>query len=289
MNNRILIALFICFSLLVVSCKTKKKTKEITNLPPKDTTDERCRLDFKSGKVLTRHMKENELDYTYASAKLSCELTVDGEENSFQVNIRCRKDSVIWMSISKLGIDAARVLITKDSVKFTLGLTERKYFKGDFSYVNQLLHAELDYNMIQALMFGNSAEFVDADEKLKPGKDKENCRYLLSTVRKRHLKRIMEGEEQPKESFQTIWLSPETFKIQKLEFDDPQTKRKFNAQYDDFRPVDRFLSPFKMVYLITAEKQVNAKISFARITINEPQKFPFNIPSSYDPIEIKQK
>lgn len=234
-------------------------------------------------------MKENELDYTYASAKLSCELTVDGEENSFQVNIRCRKDSVIWMSISKLGIDAARVLITKDSVKFTLGLTERKYFKGDFSYVNQLLHAELDYNMIQALMFGNSAEFVDADEKLKPGKDKENCRYLLSTVRKRHLKRIMEGEEQPKESFQTIWLSPETFKIQKLEFDDPQTKRKFNAQYDDFRPVDRFLSPFKMVYLITAEKQVNAKISFARITINEPQKFPFNIPSSYDPIEIKQK
>jgi len=270
-----------------VSCKHKKNLVKnpITAI---DTTTEKCRMDFKNGKSLSRRMNENELDYTYASAKFNCELTLDGEEHSFNVSVRTRKDSVIWMSISKLGIDAARVLITKDSVKFTLGLTERKYFTGDFSYINQKLHADLDFNMLQALLFGNSAEFYDEDEKLKPGRDKNNCQYFLSTVRKRHVKRIVSGAEQPKELFQTMWLDPKTFKIVTMEFDDVETKRKFNACYDEFKPVDKYLAPFKLLYNITAEKNIKAEIKYARIGINEPQKFPFNIPPNYERIEFKK-
>ena len=284
--------LFIRLSVLLlfvffVSCKHKKNLAKnpVTVI---DTTAEKCRMDFKNGKSLSRRMNENELDYTYASAKFNCELTLDGEEHSFNVTVRTRKDSVIWMSISKLGIDAARVLITKDSVKFTLGLTERKYFTGDFSYINQKLHADLDFNMLQALLFGNSAEFYDDDEKLKPGRDKNNCQYFLSTVRKRHVKRIVSGAEQPKELFQTMWLDPQTFKIVTMEFDDVETKRKFNACYDEFKPVDKYLAPFKLLYNITAEKNIKAEIKYARIGINEPQKFPFNIPPNYERIEFKK-
>ncbi len=278
------------FSLLAVfiySCKHKKSLVKnpITVI---DTTTEKCRMDFKNGKALSRRMNENELDYTYASAKFNCELTVDSEEHSFNVSVRTRKDSVIWMSISKLGIDAGRVLITKDTVKFTLGLTEKKYFVGDFSYINQMLHADLDFNMLQALLFGNSAEFYDDDEKLKPGRDKSNCKYFLSTIRKRHVKRIEKGKEQPKESFQTIWLDPQTFKIVTMEFDDVETRRKFNADYNEFKPVDKYLAPFKLLYTITAEKNIKAEIRYARIGINEPQKFPFNIPSSYERIEFRK-
>lgn len=281
---------FIPISLLLVffiSCRHKKNIvkQPVTII---DTTTEKCRMDFKSGKALSRRMNENELDYTYASAKFNCELTIDGEEHSFNVMVRTRKDSVIWMSISKLGIDAARVLITKDSVKFTLGLTERKYFTGDFSYINQMLHADLDFNMLQALLFGNSAEFYDDDERLKPGRDRSNCQYFLSTVRKRHVKRIVSGDEQPKEAFQTIWLDPQTFKVVTTEFNDVETKRKFNACYDDFKPVDKYLAPFKLLYIITAEKNIKADIRYARIGINEPQKFPFNIPSNYERIEFNK-
>src|ERR1700745_3042121 len=129
--------LLICISALVAlmflaSCRHKKNLAK-QPVTVVDTTSEKCRMDFKNGKALSRRMNENKLDYTYASAKFNCELTMDGEENSFNVTVRTRKDSVIWMSISKLGIDAARVLITKDTVKFTLGLTEKKYFVGDFS------------------------------------------------------------------------------------------------------------------------------------------------------------
>jgi len=279
--------LILSLPVIFISCKPKKHLakKPITVV---DTTSEKCRMDFKNGKALSKRMNENELDYTYASAKFNCELTLDGEEHSFNVTVRTRKDSVIWMSISKLGIDAARVLITKDSVKFTLGLTERKYFTGDFSYINQMLHADLDFNMLQALLFGNSAEFYDEDEKLKPGRDKKNCQYFLSTVRKKRMKRIVSGNEQPKEAFQTMWLDPQTFKIVMIEFEDVETKRKFNACYDEFRPVDKYLAPYKMLYNITAEKNITAEVKYVRIGINEPQKFPFNIPPNYERIEFKK-
>ncbi|MGZ3903083.1 MAG: DUF4292 domain-containing protein [Bacteroidia bacterium] len=245
-------------------------------------------MDFKNGRALGKRMNESELDYAFASAKFNCELKMDSDEHSFNVSVRTRKDSVIWMSISKLGIEAARVLITKDSVKFFMGLTEKKFFTGDFSYINQMLHADLDFNMLQALLFGNSAEFYDEDEKLKPGRDKTNCQYFLSTVRKRHVKRIVNGTEQPKEAVQTIWLDPQTFKIVTTEFDDVETKRKFKASYDDFKPVDKYLAPFKMFYKITAEKNIDADIKYSRISINEPQSFPFKIPPSYERIQFKK-
>jgi hypothetical protein len=280
-------------SLSFFGCKSKKKITQTEGkheiIAHNDTINEKCHLDYKSGKVLTKYVKENELDFIFANAKFNCDLSIDSEEHSFNVSVRCRKDSVIWMTISKLGIDAARVLITKDSVKFTMGLTEKKYFKGDFTYINQLLHADLDFDMIQALLFGNSAQFYEQEEKLRPGKDRKNCMYFLSTIRKRHVRRITSGLEQPKESYQTIWIGATSFKIMLLEFEDIETKRKFNALYDDFRAVDKFIAPFKMIYTITAEKIIKANISFGKININEPQKFPFNIPPSYDPIEIKKQ
>jgi hypothetical protein len=281
---------YIVFTILLTGMSSCRHKKNIAKEPVTvvDTTAEKCRMDFKNGKALSRRMNENELDYVYASAKFNCELAMDSDEHSFNVTVRTRKDSVIWMSISKLGIDAARVLITKDSVKFTLGLTERKYFAGDFSYINQMLHSDLDFNMLQALLFGNSAEFYDDDEKLKPGRDKSNCQYFLSTVRKRHVKRIVSGNEQPKEAVQTMWLDPQTFKIVAMEFNDVDTKRKFNAGYEDFKPVDKYLAPFKMLYKITAEKNIRAEIKYIRISINEPQKFPFTIPPSYERIQFQK-
>jgi hypothetical protein len=285
--KHISILLLFLLALTSVSCKSKKNIAK-QNTVVVDTTVEKCRMDFKTGKALSKRMNDSQLDFTYASAKFSCELTIDSEEHSFNVSVRCRKDSVIWLSISKLGIDAARVIITKDTVKFTMGLTEKKYFVGDFSYINQMLHADLDYDMLQALLFGNSAAFHDDDDKLKPGRDRNTCQYFLSTVRKRHLKKINNGTETPNESYQTIWLDPTTFKIVTLEFDDIKAKRKFNSSYNDFRPVANYLAPFKLLYSITAEKNIKADINYSRISINEQQSFPFKIPPSYERIQFKQ-
>ena len=287
------VLLVILFTFSFSSCKSKKKIKkeEVSKVDTifGDTLNEKCRIPYKSGKTLGANMIENQFDFEYINAKFSCDLKVDEEENSFTVNLRCRKDSVIWMSISKLGIDAARALITRDTVKIVLGLTEKKYFVGGFSYINELLHADLDYSMLQALLFGNSTEFYSEDEKLRPGKDRENCRYILSTVRKKQTRKINQGQAIPEESYQIIWIDPLGYKISEIQYEEKITKRKFRAKYDDFRLVGNKMAPFNLFYLITAEKSIRADISYSKININEPQKFPFTIPSNYDPIEIKSK
>ncbi|MBC7863610.1 MAG: DUF4292 domain-containing protein [Bacteroidia bacterium] len=288
-----------------ISCKGKKKLQKTdtpivknndTTLVLPDSTTEyvKCKMDYKNGKALKRLMEDKELDYKTVVAKFSCEMNMDNDDNSFSVAVRSRKDSVIWLNISKGPVDALRMLITKDSVKFMitteLGGLDKGYFKGDFNFINEKLHADLDFDVIQALLFGNSAEFLNDTVKMKGGKDKNNCQYFLSTIRKRRLQKLMDGTP-PKESVQTMWLNPETFKIVMLEFDDAETKRKFNACYDDFQPVDNFLAPFKLLYTIsTPEKIIKADIKYSRIKLNEDgTTFPYKVPASYKEIEIKPK
>lgn len=293
MNNGVKIVAVVCLVALgfmgLPSCRHKKelKKKEPIVALPDSTESDRCKLDFKSGKVLAKHIKENEFDFNYLHAKFSCDLTLDNEDHSFNVSVRAKKDSIIWMSMSKLGIEAARALITKDSVKIVMGLSH-EYFSGDYSYINNLLQTDLDYDMIQALLFGNSAAFYDEDDKLKPGKDKANCNYLLSTVKKRTAKKINNGQVQPADNYQAIWLSPQNYKILMLEYDDVKTKRKFNACYEEFKPVDKFLVPFKLTFSISAEKIIKAEARYNKIELDDSQTFPFKIPASYKPIQIGQ-
>lgn len=253
-----------------------------------DTTNERCKLDFKNAKALTKYIKENELSYNWMYAKANVESTIDGKEESFDIKVRIRKDSAMLVSIQYLlGIEVAKVLITKDSVKMVV-YPKKQYFRGDFNYINEILHADLDFDLLQAVLFGNSAEFHDEDDKLKPVTDRQNCRYLLSTERKRKLKKIVEGQ-QLKEPLQTMTLDPVTFKIVKNEFIDVQTNRIFIANYEKYPAVtDSVYAPRHVNIDIVAEKKVNLKIDYVRMEKNTPQKISINIPSKYEPIPVKK-
>jgi hypothetical protein len=212
---------------------------------------------------------------------------IDSASNSFTINLRIRKDSVIWMSISKLGIEGARVYITKDSVKFTNTL-QNKYFKGDYAYISKLLNTELDFEMLQSLLVGNSVAFYDEDEKIKPGID--DCSYTLGTVRKFKLRRVERGREL-KEPAQSIYLVPENFKIARILFYEFNPDRSFDAHFGDFMKIeaDGQLFPQKMNYNIKAQKNVTIDLNYTKVTLNEEQSFPFKIPDNYEQIIYKGK
>ncbi len=271
-------------------CKSKKKMqKDKSNVTGVDTASDRCRLDFKNAKALTKYIKENELNYNWIYAKANVEALIDGKEESFDIKVRIKKDSAILVSIQYLlGIEVAKVLITKDSVKMVV-YPKKQYFRGDFNYINEILHADLDFDLLQAVLFGNSAAFHDDDDKLKPVTDRENCRYLLSTERKRRLKKINQGQE-PKKSLQTMTLDPVTFKILKNEFIDVATNRIFTATYDNYpAATDSVYAPRHVNIDIVAEKKVNLKIDYVRMEKNTPQKLSINIPPKYEPIQVKKQ
>lgn len=259
------------------SCKNQKK---IT------LNNGKCILDFKNARTLTTNLKANELKFTWLKAKLNAEAMIDSSSNSFTVSLRMKKDSVIWMSLSRLGIEGARVLITKDSVKFTNTL-QNKYFKGDYAYISKLLNTELDFEMLQSLLVGNSVAFYDDDEKIKPGVN--DCQYTLGTVRKFKMRRVERGKEL-REPAQSIFLVPDNFKIARILFYEFNPDRSFDAHFGDFTSTESGqLFPQKLNYTIKAQKNVTIDLNYTKVTLNEEQSFPFKIPDNYEQIIYKGK
>lgn len=285
------LTLVLMLILIGTSCKSRKKAKKQKNevAVVTDTLNERCKLDFKSAKTLIKHIHENEFSFDWVYAKANVDANIDGKEESFDIKVRIRKDSAMLVSIQYiLGVEVAKILITKDSVKMVI-YPRKQYFKGDYNYINELLHADLDFDLLQAVLFGNSAEFDDNDLKLKPVTDRQNCRYALSTERKFKLKRIEQGQKEPKKSLQTMTLDPLTFKINKNEFVDVETNRIFIANYEKYpAATDSVYAPRHVNIDIVAEKKVNLKIDYVRIEKNEPQRLTLNIPAKYEPMPIKK-
>ncbi|MEO6304158.1 MAG: DUF4292 domain-containing protein [Bacteroidia bacterium] len=277
--------------LFATSCKHKKEIQKTQPYPAtEDTLSGRCRLDFKSARTLSKHVKENEFSFVWVTAKANVESNVDGKEESFDIKVNIRKDSAMLITIQYLlGLQVAKILITKDSVKM-VNYIQKNYFRGDFNYINDMLNADLDFNVLQAILFGNSAEFYEDDDlKLKPVTDRQNCHYLLSTERKRRLRKLQTPGSELKKALQILTLNPDNYKIIKNEFSDPATNRTFIANYKNFTQKDSVYAPYHVDIDIVAEKKASIKIDYVRIEKNTPQKLSLNIPAKYDPIQIQPK
>ena len=276
---------------LFIACKHNKKTQKavaVVSAIPSDSINAKCKLDYKTSRALSRHVKENEFDFNWLTAKANVESNIDGKEESLDIKLSIKKDSAMLISIRYiLGLEVAKLLITKDSVKFVNDIG-KNYFKGDFIYINELLSADIDFELLQAVLFGNSADFSDEETKLKPITDRKNCRYLLSTERKRKFKKIQNGAE-IKSAMQTLTLNPDNFKILSNEFVDPLANRSFVANYSKFTSKDSVFAPYHVDIDIVAQKKASLKIDYVRIEKNSPQKLSINIPAKYDNVQIQKK
>lgn len=270
------VAFLLSLSFFATSCKNQRKI--VLN-------NGKCILDFKNAKTLTTNLKTSEFHFDKLKARLSIDADIDSSSSSFTVALRMKHDSVIWMSLSKLGIEGARVLITKDSVKF-INTLKGQYFSGDFAYLSAFLNTELDFEVIQSLLIGNSVTFYDEAEKIKPGVD--NCQYTLGTIRKNKLRKVMEKGKELKEGAQSIYMIPETFKIARILFYDFNPDRSFDAQFGAFAVPENSgnqLFPHKMNYVIKAHKNVTISIDYNKVQLDEELSFPFKIQDNYERIQ----
>jgi hypothetical protein len=259
--------IFICL-FAYTACKT---TKKLPHSP----------LVLKTVQDLTQLIGQNAFKYEWINAKLSANITTTDKDNSVTVNLRIRKDSAIWMSISPaLGIEVARVLITKDSIKIMDRLNS-KYVVNNYAYLNELLQVQVDFEMIQSLLIGNNFSYLD-DKKFKSSL-LDGELYVLSTLGKRRLKKtIIEDKEINRGLVQDTWLEPENFKVVKMLIKDKKNNKELLSAYQDFRMVENQRFPFVSAFNIKSYKTVDIKIEYSKVTINKAQDFPFTIPEKYE-------
>ncbi|MBI3511768.1 MAG: DUF4292 domain-containing protein [Bacteroidetes bacterium] len=283
-----LLALVLCTT---SSCKRKKKnTTQVTPDTTSQTTVDNCHMDRRAPKSLIASMRSKEFDFVWMSAKLNCEASDDSSTTSFNVMLRMKKDSAIWMNVTDpvIGISVARAYITRDSVKFMQFLPQQKCFAGDFAILSSMLQIDVDFDMMQSLLIGNSASFYEEDEKLKSSVNEQSCNYVLSTIRKRKLKKALEAQKPPDDPFQTISLDPSTFKIMRILFVDAKN-RTFTADYSEFSKEDTLSFPHHEIFFGRSESaSAQLDVVFKRITLNQPLEFPFSFPDDCKPIILKQ-
>jgi hypothetical protein len=100
-------------------------------------------------------MEWTPLAFKYLVLKSKINFKANGNSNNFTANIRIKKDSLIWLSITPgMGIEIARAVITPDSVK-VINRLDNKYDAYSFSYIKQMLGIDMDYYTLQNLIVGD--------------------------------------------------------------------------------------------------------------------------------------
>jgi len=259
-----LIAFIVLFSL---SCKP---TRKAIKAPLKE----------EGAEYLVNKLKEHELKYDWLSAKFSAEYENKGTTISFSGQLRIRKDSLIWISLTPmLGIEAVRIIISQDSVKLINRLDDT-FFLGDYDCVNRFLNTNIDYDILQAFLIGNDLQSYE-NSKFRASIDRGE--YKLSTSERQKLKKfVRNSNENLKIYIQNIWLDSQTFKITFADVKDIRKENiKLEASYLDFEDIQGQLFPKNMEFFIRAENNIRVKTDFSRIIINAPLQFPFKIPANY--------
>lgn len=228
---------------------------------------------------LFQELKKNELHYQTLSAKFDVEAELDNDNKTFSGAITILRDSVIWLSISKFGLEAARFLITPDSAKM-MNRINNTYFLGTFDYVRKLFNIDFDFDILQSLIVGNDFSYYDNDV-FKAQAD--GRQYKLTTIGRRKLKKYVRDEsEEQRVLIQDIWLDPLTFKIVRVSMKEVKNEnRKFEATYGNFDLVEDQRFPFSMHCEITDAKRIAVKLEFTKVVINQGGALNFKIPSNY--------
>jgi hypothetical protein len=258
---------------VVSGCRARKE-KEMGPTPGRPLVD-------RSVQELMDKLDTNSFKTDWVSARASVTTIADGNETSFTINMRARRDSVIWISITPLlGIEVARVIVTPDSVKM-MDRIHSKYTVSSFETINKLLQLRVNFEIVQSMLWGNFFAYKKNENRFNSvyTEDKE---YILSSLNKNKLRRSLEENDPNKPVIQDVYVMEGRFRPTRVSIIDQKIKKTLLTDYSDFRETDAGYFPFKSTTLITAEKKFEIKIEYVKLVVGEPQEFPFNIPASYE-------
>lgn len=230
---------------------------------------------------LYNKMNENQVSFNTLTSKFSLEYYENKSKTGLKGQLRIKSDSLIWLSFSPaLGIEAARVMLTNDSVKF-INRLNKTYFTGRYKLLDSLLNTTVEYSILQSMFLGNDLTQYDVS-KFKSSID--GGLYRITIRERRKVKKFMKkGEIDTKVLVQNIWLDPETFRIRKIDIKElGSDSKKLLVTYDEYVNVDGQFFPKKMTIKIVAEKSISINIDFLKIQLDLDQNYPFRIPSKYD-------
>ena len=239
----------------------KKDTIQTTPAVPNAKRDSMVFIQSAIGKL-----KANGIAYTTFNSKVNIDYRGgDGKNYDVNATIRMYKDSAIWMSANAvLGIEAIRLLITKDSVK-VMNKLEKTYTARSVDYLQEVTQLPLDLKTLQDLVIGNA---VYVDSNIVSYQRADGTVSLLSIgTWFRNL----------------ITLSESDHSIVRIKLDDADISRSRTADltYNDYERKQGPLFATKRRISISEKKKLDIRLDFKNYSFNGEVSFPFSVPKNY--------
>jgi len=233
-------------------------------------------------------MLENQIDFSYLNAKFSIQYQQGRKTTNLRGQLRIQKDSITWISFSPaLGIEAARIMMTNDSVKF-INRLNKTYFTGEYHLLAEILNTTIDYSILQAMIIGNDITQYDVN-KYKASID--GGLYRITILERKKIKKYLRSsDENPRVLIQNIWLDPDNFKIKRVELKElGEDNKKLSVVYSDYTDIDGRYFPKHLLINISSQKPITINVDFQKVVMDTPLKFPFSISRKYKELELSDK
>lgn len=248
--------LFVLPMFFATSCRSTKEVAKAIDNSNVDKTDK---------KQVFKAIEKNRFEFNYFSTSASCNYRDKQNKYSFTLDIRMKRDEKIWMSASALFFQAARVLITKDSVHI-INYFDKSVTSRSINFISQYIGQKLTIGQIQDVLVGNS--IVEHKEEISS--------YVLSDDRPTVITRLNQF------LFNEIFHY-EHFRPTYVKGDETGSVNKVDLEYKDFVQVNNRLVPqFAKVVAVTNNNAITATLKYSDISTEEIKNWPFSIPASYE-------
>lgn len=247
------------FVLCITSCKSKKILSEIA--------DENLSV----RQVVTQHQMA-EPDFTTLASRIQINYEDGQSKQRLNANIRMKKDEIIWITASVLGVTVAKALLTPDSVSVYESIS-KSYFEGDYTLIRDWLGVDLNFQQAQALLLGQ------ATVELKP-----NAIYK-STADNKY---ILEPKVHNPSYKQSLAIYPHNFKIANQTIEKFGQRRIFTLNYGAYQKIENSYYPIDINFQnIDNDKIMRLHLHVRKVDVNPKLSFPYRIPSGYKQMQIE--
>lgn len=210
-----------------------------------------------------------EINFEYFHGKARMVLRDANKEREVKANIRIRKDSVIWMTFSVIGLQGGKALINKDSITI-VSTVDKEYFVFDYIELSKRFNFEINYNVIQSAMLGNPIIQRTEDDHV----EQISSMFLL----RQHVNTIDVLN----------YVNAASMKIEKVELKEGNTNNSLILNYSNFQPVGNKVFPYNgtiNLFYKAVAGLLNTTIIFEynKAEVGDRElRFPFNIPRKYE-------
>jgi hypothetical protein len=214
-------------------------------------------------------IQEIAFDYLVAKSKFSFQNKTQDFDNT-NVNIRMKKDSLIWISVTGIGFEVGRGLISRDSIIF-LDKFHKEYFAFDYEQLSKKYNFNLNFDLLQSVIIGNLPFAQEPDAEFT---QEENF-YVL--------------RQSPERLTVDNYIASDNLKLTRLKATEVPTQNTFTLDYEDFKEVKDVLFPFTSLIRLSIKSGNDQPVSHTTVRIKHSKVdivdqnpgFPFSVPSSY--------